>query len=82
MTMDTNLHAFTSQEVSEADFLARVAAFERHEEAEARRAKEAMRRMVLDQSSRSNGHCERTNGPKRDRSPSTGPTGISRRGNV
>ena len=78
--MDANLpvsmagfHQSPAQQstVSEADFLARIAAFERNEEAEARRAKETMRRMVSEQL-KSTRH-DRGNGPRRDRSPSTGP---------
>jgi hypothetical protein len=59
--------------ISEADFLARVSAFERNEEAEARRARETMRRMISDQTKPSR-HDRGCGSPKRrrDRSPPAG----------
>jgi len=57
--------------ISEADFLARVSAFERNEEAEAKRAKEAMRRMIAEQTNSTRHDRANNHGPKRrDRSPS------------
>ncbi|KIM32431.1 hypothetical protein M408DRAFT_218693 [Serendipita vermifera MAFF 305830] len=90
MTMDNNLpaslagfhHPQPQSTVSEEDFLARVAAFERNEEAEARMAMEAMRRMIADQAAagpiHENGEEGDTprRGPRRDRSPSTGPGAV------
>ena len=59
--------------ISEADFLARVSAFERNEEAEARRARETMRRMISEQTKPTR-HERGCGGPKRrrDRSPPGG----------
>lgn len=88
--MDNNLpaslagfhHPQPQSTVSEEDFLARVAAFERNEEAEARMAMEAMRRMIADQAAagpiHENGEEGDTprRGPRRDRSPSTGPGAV------